>query len=138
MDLPTELVLDYRIWRSGGHRAEGLNKVGKGDTSLLNEEGYMCCLGQFCQQAGVIKHYLVNREYPCELDNAPKLFVSNGNMTDLAGLATDINDDGFSSVAERVMKLQALFEKHGRTIVLQNFPAQILKQIEQERRGSET
>lgn len=131
MNLPKELVLDYDIWRSGGpcHLKE-FNIVGKGDTALLNSQGYMCCLGQFCQQAGVPRDSLQDKEYPDQLPNVPKLFVSNGHMTDLAGRAAEINDCRYSSVADRVVRLQKLFKQYKKTIVLKNFPEEILKQIE--------
>lgn len=131
VNLPKELVLDYEIWRSGGpYNLKELNIVGKGSTELLNKEGYMCCLGQFCQQAGVPRNDLLYREYPYQLPNVPKLFVSNGYMTDLAGQAAEINDDRYLSVADRVVHLQNLFKQYKKTIVLKNFPEEILKQIE--------
>lgn len=128
VNLPKELVLDYKIWRCGG--SDGFNIVGKGSTQLLNKKGYMCCLGQFCQQAGVVKDVLYANSYPDSLPIAPKLFVSNGHMTDLAGRAAEINDDRYSTTAEKVVKLQKLFREHKKTIVLKNFPEEILKQIE--------
>lgn len=46
-----KLVIDRSKWRSGGDSAThpvptcSVNGSGKGATALLNEEGYMCCLG---------------------------------------------------------------------------------------------
>lgn len=130
MNLPNELVLDYKIWRCGEPFSYEGDIVGKGHTELLNSDGYMCCLGQFCQQAGVLRNLLEGKCYPEALGTAPKLFVSRGYTTDLASEAAEINDCGQLSTAERVVKLQKLFRKHKKTIVLKNFPEEILKQIE--------
>jgi hemin uptake protein HemP len=130
MNLPKELVLDYKIWRSGGPFHYHGEVVGEGDTQLLNNEGYMCCLGQFCEQAGVDRYFLRDKEYPDALGSAPKLLVKNGYTTDLASEASEINDNHQLPTAERVVKLQKLFRKHKKTIVLKNFPEKILKQIE--------
>jgi hypothetical protein len=130
VNLPKELVLDYKIWRSGGPVHYLGEVVGQGDTQLLNNEGYMCCLGQFCEQAGVPRDCLEDKEYPDSLSKAPKLLVSNGHMTDLAGKAAEINDCHRLPTAGRVVKLQKLFKTYKKTIVLKNFPEEILKQIE--------
>lgn len=39
-----KLILDYSKWRCGDN---GENKLGDGNTALLNDKGFMCCLGQF-------------------------------------------------------------------------------------------
>ena len=46
-----KLILDYYKWRCGGD-GEGKKgcSLGKGYTQLLNNEGFMCCLGQFSFQ----------------------------------------------------------------------------------------
>lgn len=130
MNLPKELVLDYKIWRSGGPVHYPGEVVGQGDTQLLNDEGYMCCLGQFCEQAGVTRDRLKYKEYPYAHPSAPKLFVKNGYPTDLVRKAVEINDSHHIPTAKRVVQLQKLFRKHNKTIVLKNFPEKILKQIE--------
>ena len=43
-------TVDCRTWRAGG---DGNNKVGEGLTRLLNQLGFMCCLGQCALQEGV-------------------------------------------------------------------------------------
>ncbi len=45
-----KFIIDRSKWRSGGY---GINAIGKGGTKLLNNEGYMCCLGQICLQLGI-------------------------------------------------------------------------------------
>lgn len=131
MNLPKELVLDYAIWRSGGRCSfENKHALGDGDTQLLNYQGYMCCLGQFCEQAGVPRRALEGRYYPEVLSNAPRLFVSRGYNSDLTNKAAGINDNDAMSIAERVVELQKLFKRHKKTITLKNFPTEILKQIE--------
>jgi hypothetical protein len=44
------LVLDESIWRCGDDAKDPNKSRGTGYTKLLNEEGYMCCLGQFSLQ----------------------------------------------------------------------------------------
>jgi hypothetical protein len=45
-----KLVIDRSIWRCGQRSPF---HHGKGFTVLLNDEGYMCCLGQACIQLGM-------------------------------------------------------------------------------------
>lgn len=42
-----KFVIDRSKWRAGG---TGKHAIGKGGTCLLNGAGFMCCLGQVCQQ----------------------------------------------------------------------------------------
>ncbi len=57
-------ILDYSTWRCGD---DGVNKVGYGTTMLLNKEGYMCCLGQFCIQEGASKEKILEKAEPIDL-----------------------------------------------------------------------
>jgi len=45
--MKNKLILDYSKWRCGGN---SVNKIGESGTEMLNEQGYMCCLGQFSLQ----------------------------------------------------------------------------------------
>lgn len=42
------LTIDCAKWRCGGASPE--TSLGFGDTRMLNDEGYMCCLGQLSLQ----------------------------------------------------------------------------------------
>jgi hypothetical protein len=50
MDKPKKLILDYSKWRCG---MDGANSLGDGETALLNDKGFMCCLGMFGKQCGI-------------------------------------------------------------------------------------
>lgn len=45
-----KVTIDRSKWRTGLY---SLNRTGEGNTALLNEEGYMCCLG-FCMAASKV------------------------------------------------------------------------------------
>lgn len=51
-----KFVIDRSKWRSG---SMGEHAIGKGNTEMLNEQGYMCCLGQICKQLEVQDHLLL-------------------------------------------------------------------------------
>lgn len=57
------LIIDRNTWRKGGSKYNEQC----GETRLLNNEGFMCCLGFFCKQAGVPEKYL-NTGEPCDID----------------------------------------------------------------------
>lgn len=56
-----KFVIDRKKWRCG---QDGANSLGRGETKLLNAEGYMCCLGQICEQSGISREVLLNKLYP--------------------------------------------------------------------------
>lgn len=130
-----EFVIDRSIWRCGGKDDSNLppntNKRGKGDTSLLNIEGYMCCLGQCALQLGYEKHYLLNIGEPMELpviEEIPDYEILHGvdnrsyggndqyYNTDLSTKAMDINDNTKTTPEEKEEELIELFEEYGHTI----------------------
>ena len=53
-----EFIIDRSKWRCGG---QGKNSRGKGSVKLLNNEGFMCCLGQTCSQTGIENEDLLNK-----------------------------------------------------------------------------
>lgn len=84
-----------------------------GDTSLLNDNGNMCCLGFICHQAGVPKTLLNNQGFPDALEHKrmPKYLVEGGCNTDVTTQAASINDT-FMDGKTRERKLKALFKDH--------------------------
>lgn len=70
-----EYVLDLSTWRCGMDMEVNPAIVtfnssrGTGTTSLLNGEGFSCCLGQFAIQVGVPKEVLRDRNYPNSIGN---------------------------------------------------------------------
>jgi len=57
-----EFTITRKTWRSGG---EDINKHGEGLTSLLNDQGQMCCLGQIAKQIGFDN--IQGEAEPCQL-----------------------------------------------------------------------
>lgn len=113
LKLPKKLTLDVSKWRSGG---ASVNMIGDGCTLLLNKEGYMCCLGQFCLQAGCTKEEVLERLGPRSL-NFPVVGLSYKNrkrveVTNFANVAMQINDSSFT-VSSRISRLRKLCQEYG-------------------------
>ena len=90
----THFVIDRSKWRNG---VNGINSKGQGITKLLNEEGYMCCLGMVCSQLNISDDKLLRKSHPIDLlQDVPYLtgYVSDEiGDTDLAFEAITINDN---------------------------------------------
>lgn len=119
-----DLILDYNTWRCG---AEGPNKLGEGTTALLNDEGYMCCLGQFSKQLNpeVEDRIILGHGVPSNIDiEIQGLTFSNqvGMIinTALTTEAININDNPESTPREKIERLTALFYRHGYSITVIN------------------
>lgn len=125
-----KLILDYSKWRSGFN---GKNKVGEGDTCLLNDEGFMCCLGQFSPQINTsikledMKGWGSPNELNIEIDflsvpstddDGEKIFLD----TNLTQQAIGINDDQTTTPQEKINLLKELFLGVGFTIEVINQP----------------
>jgi len=135
--LPKILVLDYKKWRCGGYDNEAPMGHGKGETALLNDFGYECCLGQFSRQCGVPKKTILNVSYPggCGYPVVQGLSVIDkdgdylSEASKFSNLAIDINDDEELTVAQKAHKLTLLCSKYKRKLLLKNFPKSVLGQI---------
>ncbi len=127
-ELPNRLTLNYKVWRCGadGDELDGV-KHGTGDTSLRNENGYECCLGQFCKQSGVPVKRIKDVSVPKDLDKIKVI----GLERNVCRSAIAINDNDETNIATKVVRLKKLFAKRGSTIKLVNFPKTILKQIKE-------
>ena len=129
LELPKNLKLDYTKWRCS--YGQTLQSLGEGPTRLLNTQGYMCCIGQFSEQAGKITAELLGcgcapigepiKQFACTHNPA--------NTSNLAQTAIEINDDLGLNPAQKAAELQELFLKHGYTIELVNFPEEVLKEM---------
>ena len=98
-------------WRRGGTRYDN----SKGATFLLNEVGYMCCLGfatnQICR---ITKKDLLEMDTPsCVLPYKSTFTDEHGDNNDLTNRAISINDASNISDKVREERLTALFKKHG-------------------------
>ncbi len=110
-----KFIIDRSIWRTGD---EGNVATGDGNTALLNECGYMCCLGMISEQLGVDKDDLLGLGEPEELsgflDDLSELDLlldEHGVNTNLSDDAITIND-GDLPVEEKEKELIKLFGEH--------------------------
>jgi len=128
MNKPEKLILDYSKWRCGGD-GDGINVKGKGRTSLLNEYGFSCCLGQFEQQMGVPIDRLLHRLDPCDLhlhglnfliEELPETrgFVNSK----LSGDCIDINDNKDTTPEEKIQQLTERLAQEGIQLEVINKP----------------
>ena len=131
MERKIKVVIDRSKWRTGGY---GPYQTGDSGTSLLNEQGYMCCLG-FCMNASkVAKKDLLDRIGPMstlnslrqDSDKITSILRSNGvralvsptsggeskhfSSTPLTNKAMAINDAESTTTAEKEGKLLELFK----------------------------
>lgn len=60
--MKTTFTIDRSKWRCGGN----IEPRGKGPTQMLNQEGYMCCLGQIGRQLGCPDDQMLEYGVPCE------------------------------------------------------------------------
>lgn len=122
------LILDYNTWRSGGNPGED-NAVGKGSTMLLNEEGYMCCLGQWIPQLNpeVQNNDLLDEGEPCNITTEIELLsITNfdGDIvnTEFSDNAIAINDNTVTTPKEKINGLRVLLSKQGYELNVINEP----------------
>lgn len=122
-----KFTIDRSRWISG--RPESVppseNTTGIGETSLLNEHGFMCCLGFVCRQLGSHSTDIYERGAPDYVNLeaqdllVPILLDDKGNVTRLTSSAVVINDDTGLTPAEREQQLIALFKEHGHEITFE-------------------
>jgi hypothetical protein len=122
-----KVTIDRTRWRTGDLST---NRTGEGYTQLLNQEGYMCCLG-FCLKASkVAKKYLAFSNTPMRAVRAAQLKgeVKNANLfrsqgvqalvdstdivanTDLTSKAIRINDNALTTPKQKEKELLELFK----------------------------
>ncbi|MEN6290811.1 MAG: hypothetical protein ABFD07_02185 [Methanobacterium sp.] len=109
-----KVVIDRSKWRTGSN---GDNATGKGNTFLLNKEGFKCCLGFITQQ--ITKKGVLNLSEPNECEfSVPFLnkiteeefyepFYCN---TELSDMAIGINDSSNTTMKEKEKQLKELFK----------------------------
>jgi hypothetical protein len=127
---PEKLILDYSKWRSGGNEE---NMVGKGEVALLNKEGFMCCLGQWCHQLGISEQLLFQQGEPYELRQKIEHFTYGDEVsfmdegdyianTELSTTAIGINDNPDTTPEEKIKELSQLLESEGIELEVINKP----------------
>jgi hypothetical protein len=112
-----KVVIDRSKWRTGLYSK---NRTGKSPVRLLNQEGFMCCLGFICKAAGVSEDNLLNVDAPGDFNSSikeqsPRLqtllnpdSVSGNSL--LTHKAIGINDCGLSSPGKKEQNLLELFK----------------------------
>jgi hypothetical protein len=122
--MKTALVLDVSTWRCGEDGDKGL---GDGGTFLLNQYGFMCCLGQWSAQHGVPEMELLGKYEPGTLNTIVPMFVITntyeGKITnDLAKDCMSINDCEYTTVDEKINRLTKRLAKENIELVVINNP----------------
>lgn len=117
MDKSKKLILDYSKWRCGDN---GGNKVGEGVTELLNEYGFMCCLGQFGLQLGLFEDDIYGRGEPCECKTDIPLFVEDDGVFVMRAIG--INDDPDTDPDDKISSLSNLLKAKGIELEVINKP----------------
>lgn len=123
------LTLNYATWRSG---KDGENAVGIGRTLLLNQEGYMCCLGQWCLQAGLSVNDIQDIGLPESMEATArttllkhedfgKLLGQRGNT--FLERAITINDTRTTTAREKMKQLKQLCKGNNITLKIINKPS---------------
>lgn len=125
------LTLDYSKWRAGGTSvfSSKENEIGQGDTRLLNESGFMCCLGQFALQCDFSVEEIIRKNGPCDLRKEMPLFNQSGEYgfvnTSLACKCIGINDDRTTTYKQKIFSLHRLLKEHGIELIVINTPEPI-------------
>ena len=110
------IEIDRSKWRCGG---EGASAKGKGETELLNAQGYMCCLGQMMLKGyKVPKKLLLGATIPEETGKVVGPLTRNSGW--LEGMTEDtpttdkamaINDRRELTQKQREQELRTLFRE---------------------------
>lgn len=138
-----QLVIDRAKWRTGD---ESSFKSGEGRTMLKNEEGYMCCLGFYCVQAGIPEEIIYNHTSPIDLvqdlfeSDTPELYnkyyadildirqlihlfdpedPTEMSNTEFCKEAMEINDNRSLTREIREKKLKEHFNEYGIEVIFQ-------------------
>lgn len=109
-----KIVINRPKWRCGGS-----NNSSRGCTRLLNEQGYMCCLGFASKQiCNLSDEEMLTKHFPQSLHrkiNKLTYFPRKGICKDtkFSEKAMGINDNPTLSNKEREKQLKELFAKNG-------------------------
>lgn len=137
MEIKQTFTIDCNTWRCGD---DGKYKLGEGNTTLLNNEGFMCCLGQVALQLDVHEADLLGVGEPegVESDTILGLLVTNEwdedsendikHNTVLSSEAMGINDNGNTTIETKINDLKELFKADGYGLEFINIPADVKQQ----------
>lgn len=113
-----KFVIDESKWRCGMRGKPGC-RLGVGNTYLLNEKKFMCCLGQMCLQLGVPEEKIRLNSSPTNVRDVQIKYLKNreGYDSELSEKAMEINDDQETTVEEKKRKLRSLFKRYRHQVV---------------------
>jgi hypothetical protein len=130
-----QLIIDRSKWRTGN---DGEHQTGKGDTRLINKQGYMCCLGFYMRDlANIDKNVLLNEATPAHAAHvglAKDFYNQNEDVkllvrkiqncdylnTDFCEKAMKTNDNPGITSEEREGCIEALFLGKGVEVLFIN------------------
>ena len=106
---PKEFTIDRGRW------VHGRNEDILGDTSLLNEEGNMCCLGFYSKVCGATNSSMLSADNPHDLGVEIPLMGKPYplNDSDFMDNCIIINDSSGMDKRDREKGLKAAFKEHG-------------------------
>jgi hypothetical protein len=115
-----KITIERSRWISGQpiHNL-GPNAVGAGETALLNDHGFMCCLGFVCIQLGLTEDQIEGQPEPSYLgpETHSKIgdvfFDTHGLANEFTAAAIEINDDPQTPRQQREKELTSLFKDYG-------------------------
>lgn len=119
-----DFIIDRSKWRSAGD-TNTRDYNGRGRTSLLNSEGFMCCLGHVSLQCGLTEQDIRCRLMPENVKTKYLLNIKKKNPdyinndfcdTTFSKRAATINDTRMSDY-ERESRLKVEFETWGHTVI---------------------
>lgn len=118
-----QFIINRASWRAGLGAPAG-SSCGHGFTRLLNEEGFMCCLGQVSLQLGASQEEIYNYQTPAGAHVGSDILSLCGNgkcqNTGLSIQAMNINDDVGTTLEEKENKLINLFKEYGHELRFAN------------------
>lgn len=108
-----KLIIDRSLWRTG---SDSDKKTGKGSTSLLNSQGFMCCLGFEALRLKYERSDIVDIGEPCDITG-----VEDFHNTEFVAAAIRIND-GSLPLKKKEAELIPLFKEVGVELEFINQP----------------
>lgn len=113
------LKINRSKWRTG---KDSKHSKGIGDTELLNNEGFMCCLGFLSLQEGIPKEKILEVSTPYELgqeaeDKLPYLLDTFKLNNKFCKTAMGINDSIRTTAEEKEERITKHFAKKGIKVV---------------------
>lgn len=113
------LIIDRAKWRTGGTPIQHVYSTGKSYTALLNDKGYMCCLGFRCEQMGIPKEDLLGHTTPEDLSDdwdIADLIDKPGGNSNFTRIAMKKNDNITINSKEREKEIKKHFATIGVTV----------------------